>query len=457
MIKFGTDGWRAIIADEFTFSNVEKVTQAYANYLGNNAKLIIIGYDNRFLSEKFAERAAEILSSNGIKVLLADSSCPTPAVSFAVKEKNSSGGIMITASHNPPIWNGFKIKGPFGGSVSMDVTKEIENILSKEISIKKGNTSNISNFDPKTSYIGNISNFVDINLIAKSNLEVIIDPMFGSGISYLADLLKDKINVEEINNYRDPYFGGINPEPLAINLKKLMAECKTKNTFGIALDGDSDRIAAVGADGVFINTHQVFALLLYHLVKNKKMTGEVVKTFNMSFLIDKMCSKYGFKLHETPIGFKYICDLMLSRDILMGGEESGGMAIKGNIPERDAPLVALMLIELCAIEKLSLEQVLENISKEFGRYYYNRVDLNLSEDQKQKAIALLKNNPPKSFAGEEVDEVQNLDGIKLIFKDQSWVLFRASGTEPLLRIYCEANSQEKVNFLLDEGKRLAQK
>lgn len=457
MIKFGTDGWRAIIADQFTFANVEKVTQAYTNYLGNNAKLIIIGYDNRFLSEKFAERAAEILSSNGIQVLLANSSSPTPAMSFAVKEKNASGGIMITASHNPPIWNGFKIKGSFGGSVSMDVTKEIENILSKEISVKKGNASNISNFDPKTSYIKNISKFVDINLFSRSKMKVIVDPMFGSGIGYLSNILKDKMDILEINNYRDPYFGGINPEPLAINLKKLMNTCKDKNIFGIALDGDSDRIAAVGADGAFINTHQVFALLLYHLVKNKKMTGEVVKTFNMSFLINKMCSKYGFKLHETPIGFKHICDLMLSRNILMGGEESGGMAIKGNIPERDAPLVALMLIELCAIEKLSLEQILENISKEFGGYYYNRVDLHLNDEQKQRTISLLKNNPPKSFAGEEVAEIQNLDGIKLIFKDRSWVLFRASGTEPLLRIYCEANSQEKVNLLLDEGKRLAQK
>lgn len=453
-IKFGTDGWRARIAEEFTFSNVEEAAKAFSCFVGPTEKPVVIGFDNRFLSEEFARTSAEIISKAGIDVLLAQSSCPTPAVSFHVKKNSSPAGIMITASHNPYNWNGFKVKGNYGGSATPKITKQIESLLGKDIpaTSKQGN---IKLFDPKEHYLKAVSSMVDLDLIKGSKIKVIINCLFGSGIGYLKEVLSARIDIQEMNDHRDAFFSGVNPEPIAPNMKDLIEKCKKEKIVGLALDGDADRVGAVGSDGTFINTHQIFALLLYHLVKNKKMSGSVVKTFNVTHLIDEMCAKYGLKLHTRPIGFKNVAELMLKEDVMMGGEESGGYGIKGHLPERDGILCNLLLIELMACEKKPLEKILDDICKQFHRYYYDRYDAHLDDEKKNAVINGLKNNAPKHMAGLTVKEIQDMDGIKLLFDDGSWVLFRASGTEPLLRIYCEATSKEKMDLVLKEAVKLS--
>ncbi len=451
MIKFGTDGWRAEIARDFTFDNVRTAALAFAAAYSGQAGPVVIGYDNRFLSFEFASCAAEAIAEAGLQVLLCDRSCPTPAVSFHVVLNKAAAGVMITASHNPPQWNGFKIKEPYGGSARLDTTKKVESLLGSDPSGSK-ETGKISTFDPRLDYLKKVRSFVDLELIASSGIKLICDPMHGSGSGYLRAALDGSAEVIELNSGIDPTFGGINPEPIEKNLPLLKKTCRQTRLSGIALDGDADRLAACGSGGAFINTHQVYALLLYHLVENKKMSGSIVKTFNLSRLIDRMADRYGLKVFETPIGFKYIADLMMKEDILMGGEESGGMGIKGYLPERDGVLAAMLLTELMAVKKKPLDRILDDISKEFGLFFYDRLDLQLEEEKKQRLVGLLEKSPPAELATSKVKEVRRLDGTKLIFGDGSWILFRASGTEPLLRIYCEADAAPKVAGLIEAGR-----
>lgn len=456
MIKFGTDGWRAEIAGEFTFDNVKKTAQAFSDHFSGSDGPVVIGYDNRFRSEDFAFAAANVVAANGFTVYLSRTSCPTPAVSFHVKDKKACAGIMITASHNPAVWNGFKVKGAYGGSADETITKNIENLVGKTAAKENAPAGKIIPFDPKGKYISAVTKLIDTGKISSLKEKILINPMFGSGIGYFSGALDGVFEISEVNAIRDPYFGGVNPEPIPVNLKDFMSLCAKEKAFGIVLDGDADRIGAVGSDGIYINTHQIFALLLYHLVKNKKWTGSVVKTFNMSRLIDMMTGVYGLNLLETPIGFKYICNLMREKDILMGGEESGGMGIKNHIPERDSLLAGLLLIELVACEKKPIEAVLQDISKEFARFYYDRIDLKVDYMDKDRMKKRLSVEQPKNFGNLHVNEVKALDGYKFMLEDGSWILFRLSGTEPLLRIYCEADSQEKVAVLLGEGKNWVQ-
>ncbi|MFA5104530.1 MAG: phosphoglucomutase/phosphomannomutase family protein [Candidatus Margulisiibacteriota bacterium] len=456
MIKFGTDGWRAEIAGDFTFENVKRVAQAFSDHFSGSDGPVVIGYDNRFRSEDFAFAAANVVAANGFTAYICRTSCPTPAVSFQGKDKKACAGIMITASHNPAVWNGFKVKGPYGGSADETITKNIEKLIGKTVVKENAPQRKMIVFDPKETYISAVTKLIDIKKLVSFREKVLINPMFGSGIGYFSKALQGMPNINEVNAFRDPYFGGVNPEPIPVNLKAFMSACAKEKAFGIVLDGDADRIGAVGTDGIYINTHQIFALLLYHLVKNKKWTGAVVKTFNMSRLIDMMSERYGLKLFETPIGFKYICNLMREKDILMGGEESGGMGIKNHIPERDSLLAGLLLIELVACEKKSIGAVLQDISGEFARFYYDRIDLKIDYMDKDRIKKRLANEQPKNFADMHIDEVKALDGYKFMLSDGSWILFRLSGTEPLLRIYCEADSQEKVALLLSEGKNWIQ-
>jgi len=450
MIKFGTDGWRARIAEDFTFDNVRLVAQALVNYLKKN-KLdkagLAVGYDNRFQSEDFARAAAEICALNGIKTYLSSASLPSPALSYYIKTNQLNAGIMITASHNPYEWNGFKIKEAWGGSARPEVTRAVEEELKEPVPASRDGS--IEMFNPKPDYLKHISSFVDLDLIKKSGIKAVIDPMHGSAAGYLKDL----IEIEEIRGWRDPLFGGINPEPIPINLEELTSYMKEQYLrypdnllIGLALDGDGDRIGGVDPTGTYLSSHNLFSLLLYHLVENKKMTGKVVKTFNISRLVEKQAQKYKLPLAETPIGFKFIADLMLKEKVLIGGEESGGIGILGNIPERDGCLCALLLLELMAMKKMTLKQILDQIMEELGYYYYDRVDLHTEK----KAIGA----PPKLFAGQEVMKVETLDGTKLNFADESWILFRPSGTEPLLRIYAEGRSSDQVELLLSEGQKL---
>lgn len=458
MIKFGTDGWRGKIAEDFTFANLRLVTQALVEYLkskGKTSQGVAVGYDHRFQSEEFALTAAQICSGAGITTYLSQHPIPTPALSFSVREMNLNAGIMITASHNPPFWNGFKIRESSGSSPLPETTKEIENLIKPNLEIK-ANSINIKYFDPDPTYLNKLKSMVDVDLIKTHNLKIIIDAMHGSGAGYFKKL---GLDVYEIRGNRDPLFGGINPEPLPINLEESISFVKdyalkylNEITTCIVLDGDADRLAAIDGSGRFINTHNVFTLLLRLLVVHRKLNGEVVKTFNMSNLIDKLCSHYQLPLTVTPIGFKHIAKLIVERNILLGGEESGGMSVRGFIPERDGILNGLLLLELVAREKKSLAQILDEIMDDFGYYYYDRIDLHM--EKAQEFVRNLSLAPPSKLAGAKVIKVETLDGLKLNFEDESWILFRASGTEPLLRIYVEGRTPEEVRILLGEGEKL---
>jgi len=451
MVKFGTDGWRARIAEDFTFANIRLVTQAMIDAL--KLKSIAIGYDNRFESEDFARAAAEVCSGAGVKTFLSSASLPSPTLSYWIKDKGLDAGIMITASHNPPEWNGFKIKESFGGSARPEITKAVEaKLQSANYELR---TANYARFDPKPDYLKHIASFVDLETIKKANLRIIVDPMHGSGAGYLKQLLL----VDEIRGNRDPLFGGINPEPIPVNLIETVSYVREQAlkypddlTVGIVLDGDSDRIGCVDATGTFISSHNVFSLLLYHLVENRKMSGKVVKTFNITRLVEKQAKKYNLPFEETPIGFKYIADLMLKEKVLIGGEESGGLGIMGNIPERDGNLCALLLLELMAVKKQTLKQILDTIMDELGHYYYDRADLHLEREVFAPLVEKLKSSD--KFAGKKVGKLETLDGVKLNFEDEAWILFRPSGTEPLLRIYSEGRTVDDCDRLLAEGQRL---
>ncbi|MFH1542481.1 MAG: phosphoglucomutase/phosphomannomutase family protein [bacterium] len=453
-IKFGTDGWRAKIAEDFTFDNVALVTEAFIGWLkekGLDKNGVAVGYDNRFQSESFANVAAKVCSGAGIKTFLSDRAIGSPVLSYTVNNQKLGAGIMITASHNPPDWNGFKIKENFGGSAFPETTKAIEKNLSPTTSITPSG-KNIEIINPLPEYLKAIAKLVDLDLIKNSGLQLFVDAMHGSGAGNFAAL---GLNITELRGKRDPLFGGVNPEPIAVNLQQSMSYLRD-NAQGLAacivLDGDADRLAAIDATGKFITTHQVFSLLLHHLVVHRKMSGDVVKTFNLSRLIDKQCAQHGRNLIVTPIGFKYVADLMLKQDILLGGEESGGMGIKGFIPERDGLFAGLMLFELMAKEKKTLCQIMDDLMKEHGYFYYDRIDLHT--EKAQETVKKLKEKPPTEYGGKKITKVETLDGLKLNFEDESWILFRASGTEPLLRIYCEARSEDAVTQLLSAGKKL---
>jgi phosphomannomutase len=460
MIRFGTDGWRARIAEEFTFDHVRLVAQALVNHLketGLAGRGVAIGYDNRFQSEAFARAAAEVCAGAGLTTLLTEHSVPSPVLSYAVKNRGLGIGIMITASHNPPDWNGFKIKENFGGSAFPETTQAVEKQLNKlqtaNCKLQKNDAAQITMFDPDPEYLAKIKTLVNIDQIKAANIRIIIDPMHGSGCGYFKKL---GLPVTEIRGSRDPLFGGVNPEPLPVNLEESISfvrESALKNpgelTACIVLDGDADRLAAIDGSGRFINTHNVFSLLLRHLKVNRQLTGGVVKTFNLTNLIDKLCAKYGQKLEVTPIGFKYIAKKMMEQDILLGGEESGGMGLKGFIPERDGILAGLTLLELMTVESKTLAQVLDEIMAELGFFYYDRMDLH---SEKARAIVdKLTVKPPAAFAGLKIARIEKLDGLKFNFEDESWILFRASGTEPLLRVYVEGRTPEQVKTILGAG------
>ncbi|MBU0672361.1 MAG: phosphoglucomutase/phosphomannomutase family protein, partial [Candidatus Margulisbacteria bacterium] len=458
MFKFGTDGWRAKIAQDFTFANLQLVAQAFADHLleqGTSGQGVAVGYDNRFQSEDFARAAAEVCSGAGIKTFLTSEAVSSPVVSFAVKSRGLAAGIMITASHNPADWNGFKIKEAFGGSAFPQTTKAVESKIQDSLKISPS-SSKIEIFDPRPAYLNKIKTLVDLDLLNSRPLKLIVDAMHGSGAGYFKAL---GLPVVEIRGKRDPLFGGVNPEPIPVNLedsfsfvRETALKYSSELTACIVLDGDGDRLAAIDGSGRFINTHNVFTLLLHHLIVHRKLSGNVVKTFNLSNLIDKLCQKHQRKLQVTPIGFKHVADLMLKEDILLGGEESGGMGIKGFIPERDGVLAGLMLFELMAYEKKTLAQILDNIMAEQGYFYYDRADIHT--EQAIELVETLKKSQPKEFANRKVSKIETMDGLKLNFEDEGWILFRASGTEPLLRVYVEGRTEADVKQILGAGESL---
>ena len=461
-IKFGTDGWRGVIAKDFTFENLSRVAQATMDYLnreGLGNKGLVIGYDRRFMSRDFARRVAEIAAGNAIHVRLTEEYAPTPAVSWAVRETGAGAGVMITASHNPPEYNGFKVKETFGGSALPATTKILEEIVAYnqdngrrviavpyDEALKKGT---IELFDPCEGYFHQISRYVDLDLIAKAGIRVVVDPMYGAGCGYIPRLLT---GVDEIHNGANPSFGGQPPEPIGQHLQELSSLLKSgKYKVGLALDGDADRIGAVDENGDFFSSHCIFTVILRHLIEYKKLTGAVVKTVSTTRMVDLLAEKYGLELFETPIGFKYICELMLARDILMGGEESGGLGVKGHIPERDGILLGLLLLEAIAVSGKGLRQLLNDTMDEIGHFCYQRIDRRIEDDAKKQLIEKLRSHPPTVIDGQPVVSINFSDGFKFIFEGGDWLLIRPSGTEPVLRLYSEAVTQAKVESLLRQA------
>jgi phosphomannomutase len=472
-IKFGTDGWRAVIADGFTFANVERVAQAYADYLvrhrpyepnttgplDTRPPLVVVGYDRRFLSESFAERAAEILTGNRLRVALFDEAVPTPLVSWAVRDMEAAGGVIITASHNPAEFNGFKIKDPWGGSASPATTGAVEGLVDVSVPHRAALANAGAHAALKASvesYRAQLASYVDLERLRASDLGVVIDSMHGSGGRWVESFLAGgALRVETIRAMRDPLFGGVNPEPIDRHLGLLKERVKaTGASLGLATDGDADRVGAVNELGLTMTMHEVVPLLLLHLARVRGMSGGVVRTFSQSVLTKRIAAAHNLPLFDTPIGFKYIAELMLKENILIGAEESGGIGVQGHIPERDGILNSLLLLEAVVAAGKAPSELVRAMHREFGEFHFRRRDLHLEVRRGIERVAELATKPPAKVAGFEVTGVETMDGTKLLFADESWLLFRQSGTEPALRIYSEAASVEKANALLDEGERL---
>jgi phosphomannomutase len=461
-IKFGTDGWRGVIADDFTFENIAKVALATANFYKRHKKIkngIVIGYDSRFLSKEFAEKVAEVIANRGIKVIISDKISSTPAVSLVTKKLNAAGGIVITASHNPAKYNGFKIKGDFGGPAFPEtvekVEKELKKVIKSKVVCKKPfselvDNGTIKKIDFTAVYIEDIKSKINIDLIKSAGIKIAYDAMHGAGQGVMDQILPLKASVRGTYN---PSFGGSHPEPLPQHTKPLIeAVLKNNCDIGIATDGDADRIGAFDEKGNFVDSHRIFALLLKYFIEERKMTGEVAKSFSVSQIINKMCKKYNLVLHETPVGFKYLCRLMVERNILIAAEESGGVGVKGHLPERDGTYIGLLLAEIMAVRKKKLSELVNELMAEFGWHYFNRYDAHLTEKEKNRIMAYYKKSP-KQIAGCNVERIETKDGYKL-FIDNGWVLVRASGTEPLIRFYAEAETPARVEALLKAAREV---
>ncbi len=466
-IKFGTDGWRAVISKEFTFKNLMILAQAISEWIKHDLvyprgqkKVVAIGYDTRFLSDQYAQTVACVLVKNGIQVYLSNAPIPTPTLSFGVTRLKCVAGIMITASHNPGQFNGLKIKTAQGGAASRDITDIVEEYLLKtevrtidyELAIKSGN---LIPFDFKKDYIEFLRNYVDLKILKKCRYKVLTDAMHGSGDSLILDVLKGtNVRASVMRAEINPSFGGLKPEPIEEYVQELMVRVKKeKFDIGLILDGDADRIAAVTSDGKYVSPQKILGLIILHLVRNKGKTGGIVKTICGTTLLDHITNALGLKLYETPVGFKYISDLMISENILAGGEEAGGIGVQNYIPERDGTLAGLLLLEMMAYQKKSFKKLIDDMEKEFGRYFYERAALKIEK----RAIDLNKIKKLKSVLGKKVVNIKAFDGVKLICEDESWIMFRSSGTEPLVRAYVEAKSVKKAKELIEFGKKILKK
>ncbi len=483
-IHFGTDGWRAVISDEFTFDNVRRVAQAIAEKTLHDAGVVhngvvsngavrkppslVVGYDTRFLSDRYAIAVAEVLAANGVHVWLTQADSPTPVTSFAIVDRQADGGVMITASHNPPRYNGIKLKAAFGGSASPADCQEVERRivevngappqqLELEAAVARGL---VTRFDPFAAYNRQVHKLVDFELIRAANLSVAVDAMYGAGRIYLRKLLEEAgCRVVELRSEMNPGFNGIHPEPIERHLGPLIEEMLGgEHWIGLATDGDADRIGAVDPTGRFVDPHAIMALLIEHLVHQRGLQGSIVKTVSTTQMLNRLALRYGLPIYETPVGFNHICDYMLTEPVLIGGEESGGISILGHIPEGDGLLMGMLLVEMVAQRKQTLVEMLNELmaAPDIGIFRYGRVDRPVRPFKKADLVAGLMANVPDSLAGVPVMDLSSRDGVKFILIDDSWLLIRPSGTEPVLRIYAEGRTEEQVQALLQLGGKLAE-
>lgn len=456
-IKFGTDGWRGVTGEEFTSENARVVAFAIARYVvrGEDArKGVLIGYDHRKLSDRVAAEIAEVISATGTPVWLVDKPCPTPAISLLVRQRGAAGGLMVTASHNPAKWNGIKYKASYGSSalpsIVAQIEKELAGVLRTGVPLLPPRKDLIHSIDPRGPYLDTVEKLVDWEKLRGANFRFVVDPMHGSAAGLLRELFtRNGVKCDEIRGTRDSQFGGVHPEPIEPHIEALRkAVLAGKYDAGFASDGDGDRIGAIDRDGSFINPHQIFALMVWHLIGTRKLPGDIAKTFSVTKLIDELAAKYHRKLHEVPIGFKYICELMLEQNILIGGEESGGIGTSLYLPERDATVSALLLAELMAWHRKSLGELIATLHAEFGEFRYGRVDLDVTRSQKEKAIAYFSDGNLRWLLDWPIACRESMDGIKVYLGEIGWVLVRASGTENLLRIYSETNSEDTTQKIL---------
>lgn len=458
-IKFGTDGWRGVIAEDFTDENLRKAVHAIARYVVRAEKPgsgVLVGYDTRFGSERFARVAAETVAATGTPVWLATGACPTPALSLLVRQRGAAAGIQITASHNPYCWNGVKLKASYGSSASAAIVAQVEvdlaKVLRDGVPALPPRPDLIRSLDVRTPYLETLSGLVDWDRLRASEFRFLIDPMHGAGRGLLRELFhRHGIEAGEIRGERDPLFGEVNPEPIEPHIDALRKAVREGGyDAGFAFDGDADRIGAIDHDGTFVTPHQIFSILFWHLAGTRKLTGDVVKSFTTTKMIDKIAEKLGRKVWETPVGFKYICDRMLENDVVLGGEESGGIATKLHLPERDATVSALLLAEVMAWHGKRLGELTAMLHREFGEHHYGRVDLTLKDGQKEKAIERFADPKFARLLDWPIVRREDLDGIKVYLGDVGWAMVRASGTEPMLRVYVETTRAETTRRLLDE-------
>ncbi len=482
-IHFGTDGWRAVISDSFTFFNLRLVTQAIADAIlaevRNNGELtsdkpqdltVVVGYDTRFLSDRYAADVARVLAANGLRVYLAQSDGPTPAISFSVADLKAVAGVMITASHNAPRYNGVKLKSSFGGSAPSEQCRRVEVYLNDNETRGRGPNQMdfdlarqeglIERFNPIPKYYAHLRTLIDFNTIAENPQRVVVDSMYGSGRGVIKGILMGTgCEVFEIRGEMNPGFGGVHPEPIGKHLGPLAgAISQGHGVLGLATDGDADRIGAMDERGNFVDPHKIMALAFKHLVEKRGMSGAAVRTVSTTRMIDRLANKYNLPIHETPVGFNHIADLMMTQDVLIGGEESGGISFKGHIPEGDGILMGLLLLEIVSSSGRSLYELVEALLKEVGPAHYERTDLRLRRPvEKNQMTQRLAEEAPPAIGGEAVVSVSTIDGCKYILKDDSWLLIRPSGTEPVLRVYAEGRSPEMVKALLEYGENVAEK
>lgn len=479
-IHFGTDGWRAVISDTFTFHNLRMVTQAIADAArstdwnngntdsGTDANTIVVGFDTRFLSDRYAIDVARVLAANGYKVYLSQSDSPTPAISYAVKSLNANGAIMVTASHNAPRYNGVKLKASYGGSATREQCRRVEVYLNDNEERGRGpnlmdyeqarQAGLIQRFNPLPAYYDHLRTLIDFESIADQPPRVVVDSMHGSGRGVIRGILQGTgCEVQEIRGEMNPGFGGVHPEPISRYLGALASAISNgMGDLGLATDGDADRIGAMDERGNFVDPHKIMALTLKHLVEKRGWNGPVVRTVSTTRMIDRLAAKYGLDVHETPVGFNHIADYMLRENVLIGGEESGGISFQGHIPEGDGILMGLVLVEIVASSGAPLSELIDELLGDIGPAFYKRTDMRLHFPvAKDKMITLLTEHIPERIGTEGVCEVNTIDGVKYILADDSWLLIRPSGTEPVLRVYAEGRSEVMVKDMLEFGESIA--
>ena len=460
VIKFGTDGWRGLIARDFTFDNVARCAQGLADYLnslGVGHRGLVVGYDTRFLSREFAETVAEVCAGNGIRVMLAGEAAPTPVISFNVLHQQAAGAAILTASHNPGNWNGFKFKPEYAGSATQEITDQLEAAIAeagevKSLELPRARERGLAvDISPAPPYLDQIRSLVDLPAITGAGLRVVVDAMYGAGAGYIPELVcGGSTSVEELHGHRNPAFPGMDqPEPIAHNLSELAQRVPASGaSVGIALDGDADRVGLMDERGNFISTLEVFSLLALYLLEVKELRGPLVKGVTSSMMLNTLGRKFGVDVYEERIGFKYIGPRMSEVDALIGGEESGGFAFRGHIPERDGILSGLYILEYMARTGMTPSQLVQGLFRETGPHFYQRRDVEFDPSQREEIQRRLANPDLTELAGMPVVQSDTIDGRRLIL-DKGWLASRFSGTEPLLRIYCEADSPETVNRVLD--------